>query len=274
MQEPPPPQPPPENISGEPTQPLGQPPPSYAEPTQPIGQPPPSYAEPTQPIGQPPISPSDTLVPPAQPAPQAPEGEYRQPTQGQEPPPQQAPGDSFAQLPQPSPSGVSPGRAHWVTFSRLRGHPLIDISEGKTIGTVHDLLLDQQRRAIQAFLTKGGLFHKASLVPALRATIGADAITFQPGALAGQDTSWLDELPKASQVLGMRVHSNTGQLLGTVEELRIDPASAALVALELAPAQTGIPHRLGTARRLLAANSVISYGSDTIVALEEGVSEL
>jgi uncharacterized protein YrrD len=161
-----------------------------------------------------------------------------------------------------------------VTFSKLRGHPLIDITEGKNIGTVHDVLLDQQRRSIQAFATKGSLLHGPTYVPAMKASLGVDAVTFQPGALAGQDTSWLDKLPKASDLIGMKVHSNTGQLLGTVEDLRIDPERALLVAFELSPEQTGILHRLGSRRRLLPAQSVISYGPDTIIAAEGATSDL
>ena len=177
-------------------------------------------------------------------------------------------------IPQPPTPSVSPGHANWVTFTQLRGHPLIDITAGKTIGTVDDVLLDEHRKAIQAFRTKGGLFHRSNLVPAVQATIGADAVTFQPGALSGQDTSWLDALPKASQIIGTRVLTNTGQLLGTVDNLRLDRDGAALIALELVPEQTGIAHRLGSVRRLLASDSVISYGPDTIVAMETGVSEL
>jgi sporulation protein YlmC with PRC-barrel domain len=157
-----------------------------------------------------------------------------------------------------------------VTFTRLRGHPLIDISQGKTIGTVYDVLLDEERRTIQAFSTKGGMFHKVHLVPAMRATIGADAVTFQPGALAGQDASWLDRLPRASQLIGMRVLSNTGQLLGTVEDIHIDPENVTLAGLELLPEQPGVAHRLGGARRLLPVNSIISYGPDTIIVTEGG----
>jgi sporulation protein YlmC with PRC-barrel domain len=99
-------------------------------------------------------------------------------------------------------------------------------------------------------------------------------VTFPPGTLAGQDVSWLYNLPKASDLMGRQVHSNRGQLLGTVEELRIDPASRTLMALELTAEKTGIPHRLGSPRRLVSAKSIISYGPDTIVALEEGISEL
>lgn len=251
--------------------PFGNP---YSEPTQPVGQPPPPpYSEPTQPVSQPPAGPPESAYPqPPQPVPPPPQPPAAPPYQEQQQAPTQVAGTPFT--PAPQPPQQPPGRGNWVTFSRLRGHPLIDISAGKTIGAVDDLLFDQQRRTIQAFITKGSLFHKSSLVPAMQARIGVDAVTFQPGALAGQDTSWLEALPKASHLIGLRVLSNSGQLLGAVEELRIDPESATLVALELAPEQTGIPHRLGGARRLLTANSVISYGPDTIIAMEGGLSEL
>ncbi len=250
---------------------------AYSEPTQPIGHPPYPYNEPTQAAPQPPDTAyGQSLQGQETPPPPSPGAPFAQPP----PPPgapfaqQPAPGAPFAQPPQAPAPGAAPGRGNWVSFTRLRGHPLIDISEGKTIGAVHDLLFDQQHRAIQAFATKGKFLRGTTLVPAARATIGADAVTFQPGALAGQDTSWLDELPKASNLIGMRVHSDTGQLLGTVDDLRIDRESATLAALELVPEQTGIPHRLGSARRLLAANNIISYGPDTIIAMEAGISEL
>ena len=194
-----------------------------------------------------------------------------QPTQPLHPSPQ-APGSPLAQSVPPQ-SGFFAAQANWVTFSQLRGHPLIAITEGRKRGEVYDLLLDQQRRSIQAFATKGRLIHGPLLVPAAKATIGKDAVTFEPGALAGQDTSWLNDLPKASALLGMRVLTNTGQLLGTVEDIRIDPHTGMLVALELKPEQTGILHRLGSRRRILPTTGVISYGPDTIVALENTISD-
>lgn len=230
----------------------------YGEPPQPPIQPP-APNEPTRPVSQPPTQPEPTLAQPTPPTQPAPESAFMQPPSYQE----QAPAQPAAR-----PPGPAAGREKWVTFTQLRGHPLIDITAGKTVGVVHDVLLDQQRHTIQAFTTRGGLFHRAVLVPALRATIGADAVTFQPGALTGQDTSWLENLPKVSQLLGMRVLSDTGQLLGTVEEVRLDPESASLAALEMAPEQTGIAHRLGSARRLLAASNVISFGPDTIIVRE------
>ncbi len=170
--------------------------------------------------------------------------------------------------------GSTPDRINWITFSQLRGHPLVDITEGKNIGSVENILLDQQRQMIQAFATRGGILRKPTLVPALKAKIGLDAVTFQPGALAGQDTSWLDRLPKATDLIGMRILSDKGQFVGTVEDLRIDANNGMLVALELTPSQAGIPHRLGSSRQLLPTTGVISYGPDAIIAREGTISEL
>ena len=237
---------------------------------------------PTQPI-QPrepmPQQPAYSPAPPVQPAPepiiQTQMTPSTPPTQPLQPLPTQVAGAPRSAQPHPGPQQpTSSVRANWVSFSQLRGHPLVDITEGREIGEVHDLLIDEQRRIIQAFATKGRLLHGPTFVPALKATIGPDAVTFQPGALAGQDTSWLDKLPRATDLIGMQVLTNTGQLLGTVDDLRLDPNSNSLAALELKPAHTGILHRLGSGRRLLPASGVISYGPDTIIALEQTTTDL
>ena len=165
-------------------------------------------------------------------------------------------------------------RVSWFSFSQLIGHPLIDVTEGRKVGEVHDVLLDQQRRFVQAFSTKGGLLHGPIYVPAMKATIGVDAVTFQPGAMEGQDSSWLDMLPKASEILGMRVLTNTGRLVGIVDDLRLDPNNGTLLALELKPEHAGILHRLSSGRRLMPATGVISYGPDTIVAQETALMSI
>ena len=206
-----------------------------------------------------PLSAASTAQPTQPLRPPAPQGESQ---------PVYPPGASpmtAAPLPQQAPLVQ---RVSWIAFSKLIGHPLIDITEGRKVGEVHDVLLDQQRRFVQAFSTKGGLLRGPTYVPAMKATIGVDAVTFQPGALEGQNTSWLDTLPKASEIIGMRVLTDTGKLIGTVDDLRLDPHNSTLLALELKPEHAGILHRLSSGRRLMPATGVISYGPDTIVAQE------
>ena len=210
--------------------------------------------QPTQPLGQPPLQPPDRL--------------YGEPTQLPAQVPMYSPGDTRVQAGQTAQQRDMPVGANWIAFSQLRGHPLVDITQGKIIGKVDDVLFDEQRQVIQAFATKGHLLRGPTLVPAVKASIGLDAITFQPGALAGQDTSWLDRLPKASELLGIRILSDTGQFLGTVADVRIDPGNGTLAAFMVAPNQAGVSHRLGSGHRLLLATSVISYGPDTLIASE------
>lgn len=206
-----------------------------------------------------PVSSASTGVPTQPLRPPAPQ-EERQPTQQPEASP-------MPSVPRPQ-QAPSVQHISWVSFSQLIGHPLIDITEGRKIGKVRDVLLDEQRRVVRAFSTKGGLLHGPTYVPAMKATIGVDAVTFQPGAMEGQDTSWLDSLPKASEILGRRVLTDTGKLIGTVDNLRLDPHNSTLLALELKPEQSGALHRLGSARWLIPTTGVISYGPDTIVAQE------
>jgi uncharacterized protein YrrD len=161
-----------------------------------------------------------------------------------------------------------------VTLSQLRNHPLVNINEGREIGQVAEVLLDDQRRMIQAFATKKRLLRGPTYVPAIKATIGADAITFQPGALEGQDTAWLDDLPSASALLGARILSQSGQMLGSVEELRFQQDTGLLLAFEISPEHVGLVHRLNRGRLLLPAASIISYGPDAIMTSETSLAEL
>src|SRR5579885_2538709 len=98
--------------------------------------------EPTQPLGRPAI-PADRSTP-----------------QQAQPPGQPTSPSAWGTATQPGQSaypGSTPDRTNWITFSQLRGHPLVDITEGKNIGTVDNILLDQQRQVIQAFATRGGI---------------------------------------------------------------------------------------------------------------------
>jgi|GEM_PF-743757 len=265
MQQQIPPQPSPGDPSFPATQPLR---------SAPAQQPDSSYTpQPQQPM-QPPAMPETSSIQQTQPAMQT---SYQTPDVSsvqQVQPSTQTSGAPFAQPLQAQQQSAAIPRVNWITFSQLRGHPLVDLAEGVTIGKVNDLLFDEHRRIIQAFATKGSLLHGPTYVPALKARIGLDAVTFEPGTLAGQDTSWLDKLPKAADLIGMRVLSDRGRLLGAVNDLRIDPSNGMLLAFELAPESPGILHRLGSGRRLLPATSVISYGPDTIIAIEGSMTEI
>jgi uncharacterized protein YrrD len=192
----------------------------------------------------------------------------QQPEQAPSQMPGQQPGSPYAQ-----PGQVS-GAGNWVTFSQLRGHPLIDTSKGQKVGDVQDILLDPQLQGIQAFSYKAGLFQRPNIIPAAQARIGVDAVTFQPGPQPEQDVSQMGQLPKASDTVGRRVFTDTGRLLGVVDDLRFDQNSHRLLGVELAPeGAAGRGQRIGAAReQLLPTQSIINFGPDALIVNEQALS--
>lgn len=181
-----------------------------------------------------------------------------------------------AQPPQPEtvpqPGRPSP-RGGWITFSALRKRPLVDRTAGTALGEVHDVLLNLQMDRMEAFTTKGGFLHGGTYVPFGSSTIGADAITYQPGSLAGQDTAWLDTLPKASSILGAPVLSESGQALGKVADLRFDQSNGQLTGIQIAPERTSLLARRGK-ERLLPASGIARIGPDAVIARPEHLLDL
>jgi sporulation protein YlmC with PRC-barrel domain len=189
---------------------------------------------------------------------------YREPPSQQETggqAPGQAPGAPYAQ------PGQQAGIGNWVLASQLRGHPLVDASKGQKVGEVQDVLLDQQLQSIQAFTYKAGLFQGSGIVPAAQARIGVDAVTFLPGAQARPDTSMMKDLPKASEVIGRRVLTDTGRLLGVVGDLRFDQNNHRLLGIELGP-EVGGRQRLGGRPQLLPTDSILNFGPDVVIVNE------
>lgn len=173
----------------------------------------------------------------------------------------QQPGELFAQ------PGQQAGVGNWVLFSQLRGHPLVDASKGHKVGDIQDVLLDQQLQSIQAFTYKAGMLQGSGVVAAIQARIGADAVTFLPGTQARQDAATMSNLPKASEVIGRRVLTDTGRLLGIVHDLRFDQHSCQLLGIELAP-EIGGRQRLGGREQLLPTDSILDFGPDVVIVNE------
>ncbi len=227
---------------------------------------------PYQPPNEWPIQPQQPSQQPSFPPPPPPPYQPGQPDMAAQPPIQQP--DMQPPQPEtaPQPTGPSP-RGGWITFSALRKRPLVDRTAGTALGEVHDILLNLQMDRIEAFTTKGGFLRGSTYVPFGGSTIGTDAITYQPGSLSGQDTAWLDTLPKASNILGAPVLSENGQALGKVADLRFDQSSGQLTGIEIAPERTGLLARRSK-ERLLPASGIARIGPDAVIARPEHLLDL
>jgi uncharacterized protein YrrD len=155
----------------------------------------------------------------------------------------------------------------WVTLSRLRGMPLVDLATGRKLGTVEHVLLDVGYHSIAAFTVSGNMLRKGASYPASDATIGADAITLRVRN-AERDNSF-DRLPTANGLISMRLLTETGRVVGQVVDMRVDPASHAVLGYEVRPVEAGLLSRLLRHEARVVPGAVIErHGADALILPE------
>jgi sporulation protein YlmC with PRC-barrel domain len=197
---------------------------------------------------------------------------------------------SLSATPYPSPAETAPGQpeqadrpqdasaegqphyaaepAQWVTVSSLIGRPIVDLGSGAKIGSVHDVVLSADRRRIEAFTTRGRFLHGAAAFPARGAHIGADAVTIPAGAVQEFDTRRIAGLPLASTHSGMRLLTDTGRIVGTVKDMRLNPRTGEVTEYEVEPAHPGLLQRLRHEVGVLPVVAVQRHGTDALIVEE------
>jgi len=146
--------------------------------------------------------------------------------------------------------------------SELRGRAVVSLKEAKIEGRVDDILLDLAARRVRGVRLKGVLFLGGqTIMDSMIASIGMDAVTVRepaPGeAPTDKDTK---DLVLLSQVLGTKLVSHAGALVGTVREVLIDQAQLEITGFEIEGVE---PHTSGP--WVLHIDPRLVYGKDLIV---------
>jgi sporulation protein YlmC with PRC-barrel domain len=172
-----------------------------------------------------------------------------------------------------------------VRATELSGRAVIDIDAAEKVGTIEKLILDPDGRRIAGFVvvragsgfpgSKDEVLIDSSTVHA----IGPDAVTIRQSAVAGSDTSRLETLPRGSDVIGRKVVSEDGRVLGKVSDVLIDRTNGHIVGYLLSDHTPGkrLEEILGKDRKrrelpYLPADSKLKTGRHLIVASEESVT--
>jgi sporulation protein YlmC with PRC-barrel domain len=117
---------------------------------------------------------------------------------------------------------------------RLKGMAVVDVDAAVKLGTVSDVILDPGARQVAGLIVArgqsllGGGQHFTLPASAVRA-LGQDAVTVRR-AEAEEQVGHLGGLPRLGQVVGRKVVTENGRLVGTIEDVEIDPLSGAIVA--------------------------------------------
>ena len=128
-----------------------------------------------------------------------------------------------------------------IRATELGGRAVVDVDHAEKLGKVDRVVLDPDARHVAGFVVSQGssLFNQKEhllLSAASVHAIGPDAVTVHRGEGAVLASGGLDHLPRVSDMIGRKVVSDQGRLLGTVDDVLIDETDGRIVGYTLAGA--------------------------------------
>jgi len=121
--------------------------------------------------------------------------------------------------------------------SELRGRAIVRLDQAEKIGTVDDLLLDFRTNEVSEFTMRSGMLGGTKYIKAGSVhTVGADAITISDHSVLedqGLRSSDSPQLAGLSALLGSKIVSEQGTLLGTLGDVMLDDTGLRIVCFEL-----------------------------------------
>jgi sporulation protein YlmC with PRC-barrel domain len=173
-----------------------------------------------------------------------------------------------------------------IRATELGGRSVVDMDAAEKVGAIEKIILDPEARRVAGFrLTRGasrlggGGDHVTVPASCVHA-IGPDAITIHHAAVPESDLARLETLPRVSDVVGRKVVSEDGRMLGTVDDVLIDQENGRIVGYSLGrhsaiekledfiSGQKKAPHAA-----FLRAEAQLRTGPDLIVAPEDALCE-
>jgi uncharacterized protein YrrD len=149
----------------------------------------------------------------------------------------------------------------------LRGLPVTIPSEGRSAGTIDDFYYQAGSNAIYALRVKSGLSGFKALTVSAIGTIARNAVTVASEEMLIDESNGgdLTDLPQGNNLLSYRVLSESGNSLGTIENILL--ATNPPVALRIAAFQL-------VGGKIFSAEEVTSYGRGELFILDKVAKRL
>lgn len=152
----------------------------------------------------------------------------------------------------------------------LIGLGVITLAEAHKVGAVSEVLFDPEFRQVLAFEVKeGGLFHHDEAVLRQSVTaIGNDAITISGRTDVNRVDRYqgLANAKTLRDLTGMKVVTESGTLLGTVDEVVLDAEARRVENYTL---DTSLLERLRHEKHVIVPGQVVRLGADNIMIVRE-----
>lgn len=151
----------------------------------------------------------------------------------------------------------------------LQGLAVMDVSGGKKLGSIEDLVISPEDGRVLGLTLGGGgmLGGSRTFVSAddIR-SIGADAVTVEGDNVARPESEMSEELSAARDasrsLVGKKVVTEGGSLLGTVSDYLVDESARRVSGLTVGGGML-------SAEDAIAADRIVSLGPDAVIVSDE-----
>ena len=169
-----------------------------------------------------------------------------------------------------------------IRAKELGGRAVVDVDAAEKLGRIDRIVLDPESRRVAGFvISRGSSFFNNEQDIVLSAScvhaVGPDAVTVR--GVPGTSVESLETLPRVSDIAGRKVVSESGRLMGTVDDVLIDETDGRIVGYALEGG--GVERKIrdlvsGDAAEqrpaFLRADANLRAGRDLIVAPDDAVS--
>ncbi|HEY2681738.1 MAG TPA: PRC-barrel domain-containing protein [Candidatus Udaeobacter sp.] len=120
-----------------------------------------------------------------------------------------------------------------IKGSQLVGRAVIDMEAAERLGKVKEIIVQRDGERVAGFVvvhgeTLVGTAGKRRMIPASAVhSIGPDAMTVRGSAM--QQVAELDNLPRLSDIIGHKMVTRSGRLLGVIDDVLINRADGTIV---------------------------------------------
>lgn len=163
-----------------------------------------------------------------------------------------------------------------IKAKEILGRPIIAISTGEKIETVHDVIFDHQANQVLGLLVdEGGWFSAAKAVPFVQVrSIGEDAIMVaDPDAVTTtrEDGRLKEALDSKTSLIGLTLLTTDGQNLGRIADVFFDEQTGRVEGYE---ATGGLFADLSSGRTFVPVPESVQIGADTAIVPVEVASAM
>jgi uncharacterized protein YrrD len=120
-----------------------------------------------------------------------------------------------------------------IKGSQLMGRAVIDMEAAERLGKIKEIIVQRDGERVAGFIvvhgeTIVGTGGKRRMIPASAVySIGPDAMTVRASAM--QELAELDNLPRMSDIIGHKMVTQSGRLLGVIDDMLINGADGTIV---------------------------------------------